>query len=1158
MILAKRYALLFGAVFATTFTLMAGNAPLPADEGLDVAVSEPADDDYVVSGNVVDNTNEPLMGVNIIIKGTTTGCTTDLDGNYSLKIPGGGPATLVFTYIGFKQEERNVTHTTTLNVVMSDDSKVMESVVVTAMGIVRKSTSLTYATQQIKADELMKVEDPNLVNSLDGKIAGVTITTGAGGAGGSSKILLRGNKSISGNNAPLIVVDGIPMSNSTRGGNVGAATIATQGTAEGADPLSQINPDDIESINVLKGANAAALYGSQAANGVVMITTKKGREGRLDVSFNSNVTFDTPFLTPDIQQLYGLDITNAGLFDGKGSWGKKLGVYNGEAPNNYVAHIATPGDVMQSPYDASSPYYGTYDAHLRNYAVDDVDNFFKTGVTTNNSISLSGGTEKIRTYFSYSNSHATGMIERNSYNRHTIALRQHYNLWKRLNIDVSANYVSTRTRNRTGGGTVMNPIYDLYMMPRNVDLDYYRTNYVTQGTWYAPLMTILGTQTLKIPLGGNKYQNLTVPYEQQVQPVLSGSDMQEWVFQSPMQNNPYFLINQNTGKQSDDRFFGNVQANLDIWDGLSVQARVSIDQSKYTNDSRRSATTWLPASIEPYGRYWLSNSKSSEIYTDYMLMYNNTIKEDWSVNATAGYVGHVIRGESVSTDVVATAYDRSSSGAIQSAPLPSSYNIFMPSAGSGYGTSRSRSSNWDQAFLATASVGWKDAVYVDASYRMDWYRAFKQARFSAGKNKAADHYGYWGMGANTILTNLLKLPEPITYLKYRISYSEVGNSIPNNVFDVMTVNLATGTATPGSYNSFTPRPETMKSFETGIESAFFNNAFNIDLTYYNSKLDGAYLVVGWTNGKSQPVNTTCIRNQGIELTVAYDWMFAKNWRWKTSVNFSYNVNKILNVYTDADGNEKDFNVSAAQGVQVKYQKGGRYGDMYVTDFDRWDGTDGIHKRGDIYVDQNGLPSFNGNMRDGNGNIVEGGEGTYGHFIGNMNSPYQLSWSNTFTYKNFNLYFLVSGRIGGKVISITESYLDRQGLSQRSADARLEAERTGLEFSPGVPGMYINEGRDIVPIRGYFNEVGFNDASSYVYDATNFRLRELSLGYTFRDLFGENKNLSLSFIARNLFFIYKKAPVDPDIAISTGNSMQAFECFNMPSSRSFGLNLKVNF
>lgn len=1102
-----------------------------------------------VKGQVVDSHGEPLIGVSVMVKGTSQGAITDIDGNYVITTDVANPV-LVYSYVGFANQSVAVNGRNSVDITMSEDSNSLDEVVVTAMGIVRKATSLTYATQQVKSDDLMRVEDVNLVNSLDGKISGVTITPGAGGAGGASKILLRGNKSIQGNNSPLIVVDGIPMSNSTRGRIGSAAKFIAESGVEGGDPLSQINPDDIESINVLKGANAAALYGSAAANGVVMITTKKGKEGRLDISFNSNVTFDTPLLTPEIQGIYGIGFNDSGEgFNGLNAWGDKM---TGE-------HTTYTKNLMSNPQILAAHNQ----VHLRNYNNDDVADFFKTGVTTNNSFSLSGGTDKAKSYMSYANSHSTGMVPTNSYNRHTFAYRQNYRLWNRLTIEGSANYVQTRTKNRVGGGTALNPIFNLYTTPRNIDMEYYRNNYVIQnGNWKSNEQTYWADGVAKTGRA-----------------LLKGP-MQNWAFQSPIQNNPYWLMNMNAGKKGEDRFYGNFQARIDIIDGLAFQSRVSIDHTKYFSEAHRSATTWDPATINDYGRYWISNGRTNEIYIDNLLTYNNTIKQDWTVNATAGWVEHTTKGETVATDVGRATVDMTKNG-IQT-ELPTVINLFVPSAGNSGVTSKSNSSNWDKAALMTASVGWKDAIYVDGSYRMDWYRAFKQGRFLSAKSatKAKDHYGYFGFGANAIISNLVKLPEQISYLKYRVSYSEVGNSIPNIIFDQVSVNYATGASSGSKYNSFTPKPETMKSFETGIEAQFFNNALNFDLTYYNTKLDGAYLTVSGTNGKPQPVTTSCVRNQGIELTIGYDWIFAKNWRWKTSANFSYNDNKILEVYTDKFGNEKTYDVKVANGVNVRYIKGGKYGDMYVNDYTRWEtdvyknasgvlNTTGdgelVHKAGDIYVGKDGKPSFSGNYKWVN---PKGGVRTkpgkrYTKYLGNMNSNYQLSWSNTLSYKNLTMFFLINGRIGGKVISLTESYLDNRGLSQRSADARLKAEKSGVLFKandtdPGVPGMYINEGRDIVPVQGYFEAIGSNDASSYVYDATNFRLRELSLGYTFRNLMGEGKNLSVSFIGRNLFFLYKKAPVDPDVSLSSANGLGGFEMFNLPSSRSFGFNLKLNF
>ncbi|MBR6374646.1 MAG: TonB-dependent receptor plug domain-containing protein, partial [Alloprevotella sp.] len=345
-----------------------------------------------LQGKVVDQDGEPVYGAAVVVVETKAMTMTEADGSFKLANVRVGQTVRV-SLLGYKTQTIKWAGGP-LNVTLESSETVIEGAVVTAMGIVRKEKSLTYATQQIKSEELMKVQDPNVVNSLEGKISGITITPSAGGAGGASKIILRGNKSILGNSAPLIVVDGVPMSNNTRGQKSFSQSnddLTYSSVSEGADPLSMINPDDIESMNVLKGANAAALYGSAAANGVVMITTKKGKEGKLDISFTSNVTFDTPLLKPEIQNVYGAALNPGGGITTM-SWGDKIGG---------LAEL-----VQAAPLDARTFQNATHDIYLRNYAKDDVSEFFRTGVTTNNSISLSGGTEKIQTYFSYANSHA--------------------------------------------------------------------------------------------------------------------------------------------------------------------------------------------------------------------------------------------------------------------------------------------------------------------------------------------------------------------------------------------------------------------------------------------------------------------------------------------------------------------------------------------------------------------------------------------------------------------------------------------------------------------------------------------------------------------------------------------------------------------------------
>lgn len=1084
----------------------------------------------VVQGTVKDGTGEPLIGVSVVVKGATgLGVVTDIDGNYKINVKDKN-AVLVFSYIGYTPQEVKIGGRSSVDVTMKDESSVLKEVVVTAMGIKRKESSLTYSTQQVKASDLNRVQDPNVANSLEGKVSGVTITPSAGGAGGASKIILRGNKSILGSSTPLIVVDGVPMNNSQRGQVGSGANMLTTGVSEGGDALSMINPDDIESINVLKGANAAALYGSEAANGVLMITTKKGREGKVGVNFSSNVTFDTPLTTPKIQNIYGAAIDEKAGTLALTSWGDKL-----SARNNDQLLINTP--MYGEHFDGTK--FENNEVHLRNRAGNDLNDFFKTGVTTNNSIALSGGTDKMSSYFSYGNSHSNGMIENNSYNRHTFSFRQNFKLYDRATIDVSMNYIQTKTKNRPGGGITMNPIFHMYMMPRNIDINYYRNNYrVDNAQWYTGLQTYFkkNSDYFQQDKDGN-YIPVSAYDKVTEKALIEGQPMQNWAYSAQGQNNPYWLMNQNSSVAKEDRFFGNVTGTLDIYDGLSFQARLGMDFSKYESESKRYATTWLPASMETFGRYWWSFSKTTDLYTDFMLTYNKTFG-DWDVSATAGYVGHIRKSYGKGTDVNATYYfgDREHISNIA--------NYFSTAAGGPGATSPSQSSDWNKGAVVTGQIGWKEMVYFDGSYRRDWYRAFRQFK----DRGTPEDYGYFGFGANAIVSNIVKMPEWFNYLKYRASYSEVGNSIPGTVFAAGSTNYQTGAFSASQWATFKdPRPEKTASFETGFEALFLKNRLSLDVTYYNSTMSNLYLVGTNASGKSIPMNSAKIRNQGIEATIGYDFKFGQL-RWKTSYNLSFNDNKILRTAYDEKTGKENVIATYVGGVQVLYKEGGSMGDMYVTDLKR---------------DANGYYFVSD---DGELSMETESDKTYGKYVGNQNAKWQMGWSNTFTWKDLTLSFLINGRIGGKVLSMTESYLDGYGLSQRTADARQYAEKNKIYADPcygnNILGIALNDGSGrVVPIESYYNSVGGvtpQDIERYLYSGTNFRLRELSLGYTFRNLFGQNKNLSLSFIARNLFFIYKDAPVDPDVSLSTGTGLGAFEVFNMPSSRSFGFSLNVNF
>ncbi len=1054
-----------------------------------------------ISGVVTDSQKEPLIGASVKVKGTTIGQITDIDGKFAFEVPNQA-SILQVSYVGMLAQEIPVGTTTDFNIVLSDDSQQLEEVVVTAMGIERKAKSLTYATQKLDNTELMRVQDPNFINSLQGKAAGMSITPNVGGAGGSSKILLRGNKSILGNNTPLVVVDGIPMSNSVSGqyGVGGGETMGYAFATEGSDALGSINPDDIEDINILKGANAAALYGSAASNGVLMITTKKGKEGTMSVKLSSNATFERPLLLPQFQNVYGGNVDMATKQLAANSWGKRMDQFTDEELNA-----------------------GTF--KLRNVGRNDAEDFFNTGATYNNSVSISSGSKNVLTYFSYGNTTSRGMVENNKYGRHTFNFRQNYSFINdRLKVDLAMNYVNQNTKNRPGGGTTLNPLYHLYLTPRNADMLYYKDNYmIDEGTW----MTNPGSvRRLEKTADGTYVWN----YDQ----IALKGPMQNWLYTAADQNNPYWLLNTNNRTNTEDRAYGYVSSSFQIIKSLKAQARFSMDRarSKYTDS--RMATTQYPTQMMDRGIYGEGSGSSHEFYLDGMLSYDETFG-DFSVSTTGGATAHRVTGENSSMFETAAPYDYSL------LKVPTLFNEFESITGSGSSRGYSKYSDWDKGLFLTGQLGWKELIYLEGSYRHDWYRSFTQFR----ARNIADNYGYFSFGANALIHGLVDLPDYITHLKVRTSYSEVGNAIPNILYSRQSVSRTTGAVTASNFAKFEdPKPEKSKSFEAGFDVSFFRNSLNWELTYYNATMNNNYLTVGSGGGLTKAVNTGVIRNQGVETTLSYSWAIAKDFIWKTGVNFAYNHNKIEDTYTE---NGKAYPISQNIGFggkfQIKYIKGGKYGDLYATDFAR-------NEDGSIRLLSNGKPLLSSDK--------------FGTYVGNMNSPYTMGWNNSFTYKNFNLYFLIDGRIGGKTVSFTEAYLDRLGLSQRTADARLAAEADpslvfiDKEFNTEMPGMRIEDGR-IVPIQQWYEGIGGDiNATQYVYDATNFRMRELSFGYTFHNVFGAAKNLSLSLVGRNLFFLYNNAPVDPDSSLSTQNSLGNFDIFNMPSARSVGLAASITF
>lgn len=976
----------------------------------------------------------PLLGATVIVKNTTRGTTTDMDGKFRLEGLQPGDV-LQVTYVGYDPYEVTYTGQTTLDILMTTTANQLNAVVVTAMGIERQSKTLSYAAETVGGDDVADIKSVNMINALQGKAAGLQITPNSTGAGGSSKILFRGNKSINGSNQPLVVVDGVPLMMNITSDQVDRNWGAQR---DGGDAMSTINPDDIASISLLKGASAAALYGAVAANGAIMITTKSAMAGRLAVNVSSNTTIDTPLSLPEFQNTYGAN--------GQYSWGDKLA--------------------------SKAPDYA--------------EKFFRTGWTTNNSISINGGAEDLRAYFSYGNVTSGGITPENDYSQHTLNAKVGFDLFNdHIKVDFNAKYVNQHISNQPAGGFVFNPLVGTYTFPRGGDWNGYKSNF----------------ETYNGELNAN---------------------VQNWVTTTDETNsNPYWLLNRERPVVERNRYEFGGSIKYQIIDGLSLTGRMRYERADEHYVRNHYASSY--GNKYTYGKMDDNRYFSEQLYADLLAQYNHTW-DDFSLNATLGTSMMQTRSNNVSLLYEQSKFVAPGNGG---AYYP---NIFNPSNFYMNGTTMGLERKRLNSVFGAVTFGFKEALFLDVTARNDWSSALAYT----------DGYSFFypSVGASLLLNRFVDMGRNIDLFKFRGSYSIVGNDVPVYKTNPRYTYGDQGAINPPESVPFrTLKPEKTHSFEVGFDGEFFQHRLHVNATYYKTNTKNQYFEVTlpWESGyKSQFVNAGNVQNQGFELTAGWFQDFGNEFTWSTDLNLSYNDNKIIELF---DGIQDGVTVSNLGGAKVILYEGGQYGDLYVRTLKR---------------DESGkLVTETPEGADYQIPVNGGEQNSDLKYMGNMNSKWNMGWNNTFRYKDLTLSMLIDFRIGGKVVSMTEATLDGYGVSERTGRARDR-------------GYVMREGIKFSNVKAYYDVVGatsFNsvyNVEDYVYDATNVRMREISLGYTFRNLFGQSKNLTLAFIARNLFFFYKDAPMDPDVSMGTGNGLQGFDVFNLPTTRSFGLNVKLNF
>lgn len=996
-----------------------------------------------VTGRVTDASGQPIVGASVIVRGTTVGVSTDTEGRFALEVPSPAASqTLEVSYLGYETAAVPVGSRTSFEVTLQESSSEIEQVVVTALGIKRQEKALSYNVQQVAASDITLVKDANFMNSLSGKVAGVTINASSSGVGGATKVVLRGNKSISQSSNALYVIDGIPMYNFGGGGG-------TEFDSRGAtEAIADINPEDIESISVLTGAAAAALYGSEAANGAVMITTKKGEAGALKVTLTSNTEFLNPFVLPEFQNRYGTGLNGVRSGSNIYSWGERL---------------------------APSARYG--------YTPND---FFETGHVYTNAFTLSGGTDRNQTYFSAAAVNSDGIIPNNEYDRYNFTFRNtSFFLKDKLRIDASASYIYQQDQNMTNQGVYSNPLVSAYLFPRGENFDLYRRF--------------------------ERYNEGTKLMEQFWSSDMEGGDLR-------MQN-PYWIAYRNLRNTDKKRYMLSLSASYDILPWLNVTGRVRIDNmnSLYTQKLYASSNTTITDGGRN-GHYTEARTYDSQTYADVMANINKTFGDDWSLQANIGASINNVKSDELSYR-----------GPIQENGLPNVFNVFDLDDTK----KRAEKTGWHdqtQSLFASVEVGWKQMLYLTVTGRNDW------ASQIAGSSSSS--FFYPSVGLSWVPTSLWDLGGALSYLKLRGSIASVGMPFPR----YLTVPTYEYDATNRVWKDKTHypigdlKPERTTTYEVGIDARLWRH-LSLSASWYRADTKNQTFDPSLPPSSSYTtiyLQTGHVRNTGVELSVGYDNRWG-SFRWATNFTYAWNRNEIIELAANAvnpvTGEPLNLEKLDIKGLgKAKYilKEGGTLGDLYTTS--------------DLRFNDNGYVEVD---KSGNLLLTDEGDDIY---LGSVFPDHNLAWRNDFSWKGVNLGLLFTARIGGICYSATQANLDLYGVSEASAAAR------------DAGGVLIN-GREMVDAQKWYQAIGSQSGlpQYYTYSATNFRLQELSLGYTLpAKWFRDKMRMTVSFVGRNLWMIYCKAPFDPEAVASTGLNYQGIDYFMMPSLRSLGFSVKFQF
>ena len=1050
--------------------------------------------DRIISGSVSDETGS-LPGVSVIIDGTTRGTETNFDGNYTINANTGD--VLRFSFVGMTTVTRTVGDQNVINVSMISEDNTLDEVVVTALGIRREKKSLGYATQEVDGEAINTAKDPNFVNSLSGKVAGIDVKS-SGTMGGSTNVVIRGYSSLTGNNQALFVVDGVPVSNiNNNGGN----QTTGRGGYDYGNAAQDINPDDIATVNVLRGAAATALYGSRAANGVILITTKTGKDRGnqgIGVTVNSTVTFNkfNPDTFAEYQDEYG-----AGYGAYYGSTGYFFDIdMNGDGTMDLVTP-STEDASFGARFDGQMVYqwdswYPQLDTYLqpRPYLASENDptTFFQTGTTLFNSVALDGGNEQGTFRLGYTNLNQEGILPNSEIIRDNVDLNASYKLSDKLTATVKGSYIKTRGQGRYGTGyDALNPMQSFKQWYQvNVDIQEQRRAYEQTGdniTW-----------------------NATDPTNTDAGPIYF--------------DNPYWVRYENYETDVRNRVIGNIALDYKITDWLSVFGRVSLDNYNLEQEERINVGS---VDVSKYSRF---NSKFNENNYDLMLNFNQDFSDDFSLRGT---IGTNIRRSSYSSIFAST------NGGLN---MPGLYSL----ANSKNSINAPGETAWDigvDGYFATASLGFANTLFVEGSYRVDKFSTLPRDN---------DTQAYWGVSGSFVFSSLFGNSNWLNLGKLRAGYATTGTG--TTAFAVTnTYNLGTPiggqpiASLPYTNNNPNLKPETSTEFEVGLEMAFFKNRLGFDVSVYDKTsvdLITPVSVSTSTGFGRQVINAGEMQNKGIEVTAWLSPFRTENFEWRIDVNWAKNENEELKLPHGLD----NLQLAGLQGgVSINATVGEPYGTIKGTDH--------------VYIDGQPVVQSNGYYAKSGTKVVLGNYQP--DWKGGINN--RFTWGNlSFSFlidmqKGGSLFSLDQWYGQG-----TGIYANTAGLNDLGNPLRDPVADGGGVILPGVQeDGSVNDVRAYSGYYG--NAYGWGRAvnKQHVYDAGFIKLREMTLSYNLhRDVFGGKnafvQGMTFTALGRNLWIIDKSVPyADPEAGLSSGN-IQGYQSGAYPSTKDFGFSVKIEF